>query len=377
MIYSNTFPRKVFFSLTFIILAYASSFGQVSGKILDKYLEAYHSAKQVPSICAGAAINGKFIWTGSSGYADLENSVKANSKTVYRIASVSKPITAIAVMQLVEKGKIKLDEDIRTYVSFFPKKKWNITVRNILTHTSGIRSYRPGEFDNKNYYTSLKEAIAVFSDDSLETKPGSKYSYNTIAYNLLAAAVENVSGFTFGEYLKKNIFEPAGMKSTNLEYQSDLVVNRAHGYIKSGDTIRNAPLADLSFKYAGGGIISTVEDLIKLGNALLENKILTKASIDSMTVPTVLDSGEKMQYGLGLGFGVDSLKGRYYAHAGGGTGFSSHFLVCPDSKSVFVHLINVRDNILENPSEDIATLVLTKENKDQTLDKIIKRFTKK
>lgn len=378
MISSKTsLPVKKLLILLFILITTSASFAQKTELLLDKYLDAYYNAKGIPSVCAGASVNGKLLWTKGVGFADLENSVKATPKTVYRLASVSKPITALAIMQLVEKGKIKLDDDIRKYVPYFPKKKWNISIRQILTHTSGVRTYKPGEFDSKNNYTSIKDAILVYADDSLDIMPGIKYNYNTISYNLLAAVIENVSGLTFGEYLKKNIFDPAGMFSSRLEQQAELVTNRAHGYIKNGDTIKNAPLADLSFKYAGGGMISTIEDLLKLGKAILEHKIISKASIDLMCSPTILPSGEKFEYGLGMGFGVDSLKRRFFGHAGGGTGFSSHFVVFPDSNAVFAFLINARDSNLENPALDIANIVLSHEDKEVMLNKYLQKFSKK
>ena len=280
-------------------------------------------------------------------------------------------------MQLVEKGKIKLDDDIRKYVPYFPKKKWDITIRQILSHMSGIRSYRPGEFDSKNSYMEIKDAIMVFANDTLETMPGLKYNYNTISFNLLAAVIENVSNLSFGEYLKKNIFEPAGMSSSKLEMQAELVNNRARGYVNTMDSLKNAPLADLSFKYPGGGILSTIEDLLKLGNALLENKLISKASLEAMCTPAVLNNGEKLGYGLGMGFGIDTLMGKFYGHAGGGTGFSSHFVVFPDSNAVFAFLINTRSSNLDNPALDIANVVLSNGNKEVVLNKYLEKLSKK
>lgn len=370
-------PVKYFLIVLLLILSCSSAFAQKTEVLLDKYLDAYYSAKGIPSVCAGALVNGKLSWTKGVGYSDIENSVKATPKTIYRLASVSKPITALAIMQLVEKGKIKLDDDIRQHVPYFPKKKWNVTIRQILTHTSGIRTYKPGEFDNTNNFQTIKDAILVYANDSLDMMPGTKYNYNTISYNLLAAVIENVSGLSFGEYLKKNIFEPAGMTSTKLELQAEIVPFRARGYVKNGDTVKNAPLADLSFKYAGGGMISSIEDLLKLGKAILEHKIISQASINTMCSPTFLPSGERIDYGLGFGFGIDSLKRKYFGHAGGGTGFSSHLVIFPDSNAVFAYLINARDNNLENPALDIANLVLSHEDKEAVLNKYIQKFSKK
>jgi serine beta-lactamase-like protein LACTB, mitochondrial len=342
------------------ILLFSSGFlfPQVSNTDLDDYLTAYYHTKQVPSVSAGIAKNGKITWLGARGYADIENMVPATPKTVYRIASISKSITAVAIMQLVEAGKINLDADVKRYIPYLPSYRWRFTTRQLLNHTSGVRDYRPGEFDSKNYYRSTRSVVEYIAKDSLAYEPGTQYRYSTIAYNLLAAIIENVSGLTFSEYLERNIFIPSGMLSTHVELQQDIVLNRAHGYSRDEyRKIRNAPLADLSIKHPGGGIISTSEDLLNFAINLMQGKLLSPSTIDTMLTPTRLKNGSIINYGLGFGFGTD-LKGRkFYSHSGGGTGFSSYILIYPSEKLATVDLINVRDRNLDNPAETLAFIM--------------------
>ncbi len=328
---------------------------------LNTYLTNYYEIKDIPSISAGAAKNGKIIWLGTKGYADVENQVPAEQNTLYRIASISKSLTAVAVMQLVEQNKIKLDDDARKYIPYFPKKKWVFTVRQLLNHTSGIRNYKPGEFDSKIFYPTTKEAVQVLIKDSLDFKPGTKYSYTTLGYNILAAIIENVSKLSFTDYMQKYIFEPAGMANTFPGNQKEILAHRAHGYEKNDyRRLINAPLADLSSKYAGGGFLSTAEDLLKFGLNLLEGKLIKKATLDTMLMPVRLTDGTYRNVGLGLEFGVDNSGRNHFGHLGGGTGFSSLFVIYPYDSVVTVDLINTRDRNLEQPAFDFASIIIGK-----------------
>ena len=175
-------------------------------KIFDEYLNQYLQLKNVPSISAGLLHQDKIIWLKSAGIADIENNVPASTSSLYRIASISKPITAVAVLQLWERGLISLDTDARAYLPNFPVKKYKFTVRQLLNHTSGIRNYREGEFDSKKFYATTDDALKLLAYDSLMFEPGTKYAYTTLGYTLLAAIVEKVSKTSFEDYLKNNVF---------------------------------------------------------------------------------------------------------------------------------------------------------------------------
>lgn len=346
--------KAILLSLLFLTV----SFPQIALYKLNLYCDEYAKKNSLPSVSAGLIENNIIIWTNYTGSADLENNVPAGINSLYRVASISKSITAVAVMQLVEQGKIKLDGDVRNYLPFIPQKKWVFTVRQLLNHTSGIRSYRSNEeFNSKVNFKSVRDAVLYATKDSLEYQPGTKYLYSTLAYNLLAGIIEHVSGLTFEDYLKKNIFEPAQMNSTKLDFQNKIILNRVKGYKKNSyREFENASIADLTIKFPGGGILSTVEDLLKFSNGLLQKKLIKKQTLDTMLTETVLVNGTKIQYGLGLGFGIDKYGRKFYGHTGGGTGFVSQFMCYPDLNLASVHLINCRDRNLINIAEEIAAL---------------------
>ncbi len=354
----NSYFTKPFIIIIAFLLFHNLSSAQEVKPELDKFIVDYKDLKKVPSISAGILSKGEITWLGSAGYSDIENSITATPKTIYRIASISKPITAVAVMQLVEEGRIHLDDNALKYIPYFPAKKWKFTVRQLLNHTSGIRNYKSAEeFDSKVHYNTTREAVLLMMNDPLSFQPGTKFQYTTLGYNLLAAIIENVSGMDYNSYLKKYIFEPAHMNSTYAEIQKSIVFNRAHGYIKNEyRELENAPLADLSIKYAGGGLISTPEDLLKFANGLVSGVLVKPATLDTMLQPITLLNGKVISYGLGLSFGTTDDGKYYFAHEGNGTGFCSFFVVFPKSQLAAACLINIKDRDIENPALQLALL---------------------
>ena len=159
-----------------------------------------------PGLSAAVAVNGELIWSGASGLADVENGVPATADSVYRIASISKPVAGTALMQLVDQGAVDLDAEVQTYFPAFPEKEFPITVRHLMTHTSGIRHYNPGEMDMKDHFDTIEAAIEIFKDDPLVFEPGTQYSYSSYAWNIVAGIVENVSGQSFDDYLQENVW---------------------------------------------------------------------------------------------------------------------------------------------------------------------------
>ncbi len=327
-------------------------------KKYSDYLEKYYQNKRIPSISAGVLKDGIIQWLDAKGQIDLETFTPAKPSSLYRIASITKTITAVAVMQLYEKGLVDIDADIRTYVPFFPEKKSKITVRNLLNHTSGIRSYKnEDEFNSKMFYSSIKDAIMTFANDDLLFEPGTNYNYTSLGYSLLAALIENVTKMSFEAYLKKEIFQVAKMRYTRVDRQRDIIFERAKAYEKSSDRkFINSPLADLSIKVAGGGLISTTEDILLFAKELLEEKLISKSTLEMMTKPVVLRNGKKYNYGFGfsLSDSNDSLK--YFGHDGRGTGFTTGLIIDQSSSTAIVFFINVRDRNLGNPARDLLLI---------------------
>lgn len=283
-----------------------------------------------PGLSAAVAVNGALVWSGASGLADVENAVPATADSVYRIASISKPIAAVAIMQLAEQESIALDAPVQDYFPAFPEKEYPVTVRHLLTHTSGIRHYNPGEFDMKERFDTIESAIEIFKDDPLQFEPGTEYSYSTYAYNLLAGIVESASGMSFDQYMQVNVWGPAEMGNTHLEHQRDIVPNRVRQYVKRDDEagVWNAPLADLSIKWAGGGMIATAPDLVRFALAMDAGALMEAGTQDEMTARHVLADGRVSDYALGWRIAEDEA-GTWVAHSGGATGGTTHLLRLP------------------------------------------------
>jgi serine beta-lactamase-like protein LACTB, mitochondrial len=326
--------------------------------LFDDFINNYYINKRVPSVSAGISLNGNILWSSTKGYSDLENSVPANYNTLYRIASISKSITAVAVMQLVESGKINLDEDVKKYISYIPSRHKKFTVRQLLNHTSGVRTYHENEFDSKTHFSSTKDVVLYILKDSLQYTPGSKFLYSTLGYNLLAAVIENVSGMTYSEYMKKYIFNPSGMINTMPDFQQSLIFNRARGYTRNTyREIMNAPLADLSIKYAGGGILSTSEDILRFAQKLISSELIKSETLDSMLVPSRLSNGQYVNYGLGFSFQTDEQGKKFFSHSGSGTGFTSNLIIYPTDKIAATYVTNIRDRNLDDPARSLISIL--------------------
>jgi len=208
-------------------------------------------------------VEGKIRWQKAYGLADVENAVPAETSTVFRIASVTKPLTATAAMQLAEHGKLDLDAPVQKYAPSFPAKAQTITTRQLLGHLSGIRHYKAGEGERTTHYDSLATALEIFKDDALVREPGTGFTYSTFGYTLLGVAIEGASGMRYTDYMRTNVFEPAGMSHTQADDPSVIVPKRARGYSPKvygqfDGQWRNAALMDPSYKLPGGGMLSTV-----------------------------------------------------------------------------------------------------------------------
>ncbi len=299
-----------------------------------------------PAISVAVVTDDRLAWSAGSGLADVENAVPATGATVYRIASISKTFAATAVMQLVERGLVRLDDPIQQYVPEFPKKGATvITLRHVMTHTSGIRHYKAGEMESRDTYGSIGEAVRIFKDDPLLFTPGTKYSYSTYAYNMLEGVVERASGLTFEAYLREKIWTPAGMTATYLEHPQEIVPHRARQYDRGPGPARvvNAPYADLSIKWAGGGIISTAEDLARYHIAIDAGKLLKPETLRQMYTPATLADGSATGYGLGWMVFKDSSGRAWIGHSGGATGGTTYLLRSPERKTAVVLLCNLEN----------------------------------
>ena len=311
--------------------------------VLARLSDDARAALGTPGLSAAVVSGDVVVWAQGFGQADLEQNAPVRPESVFRIASISKPIAATAVMQLVERGLVSLEDPIQRFVPTFPRKpQGEIRIRHLLTHTSGIRHYRGNEMNSRELFPSVERALAVFRDDPLLFAPGEQYSYSTYGYNLLALVIEVASGRSFDDYLRLNIFAAAGMASTFLERPQELVRWRAKPYVRGAvpGTWFNAPYVDLSVKWAGGGMISSTLDLARFDIALNAGRLLKPASLDQMYTSARLNSGAITGYGLGWMVSQDGVRLRV-AHSGGATGGTTFMLREPRARLASVLLANV------------------------------------
>jgi CubicO group peptidase (beta-lactamase class C family) len=295
----------------------------------------------IPGLTAALVIDGELQWTKGFGTADLENSVPAKAETVYRLASLSKPITAAAVMQLAERGKVDLDAPVQKYVPSFPEKPWPITPRQLLCHQAGIRHEADEEWGSTHHYTNLDEALEMFQNDPLLFAPGTRAAYSTYGFNLLGSVVEGASGMKFVDYLRENVFAPAGMIDTRADDVFEIIPNRAAGYARlSSGAIANSKLADTSNKIPGGGLCATAADVARFAIAMQGDKLLKPATVQTMFVGQKTADGRRTGYGLG--WLVGNWRGRREVwHHGGQPQVSTLLYMQPDRHLAIVFLANL------------------------------------
>jgi serine beta-lactamase-like protein LACTB, mitochondrial len=259
---------------------------QVKAEAVEAAVTATMSRAGIPGASVAIAVGGGLRFAAGYGLSDAENGVPAKASTMYRLASVSKPITAAAVLKLVEEGRLDLDAPIQRYVPTFPEKAWPVTARLLLGHLGGVRHYRDDEPTNTRPYSSVASGLALFKDDPLVGEPGLHYVYSTYGYNLLGAAIEGASNRSYLEYLREAVFTRAGMSSIRVDEVGPIIPNRAQGYTRTSEgVLLNADLADVSYKVPGGGFIATAPDVARFGAALIGGALLKPASLQAMLTP--------------------------------------------------------------------------------------------
>ncbi len=310
---------------------------------LKATVESAFASLQTPGLSVAVGVSNRLFWSTGFGFADLEQKTPTDAGTIYRYASISKPIAATAAMQLVEAGKVSLDAPIQRYVPSFPAKpEGEITLRHLLTHTSGIRHYQGLEMLSNRRYHSVGEALGIFKDDPLKFPPGTKYLYSSYAFNIVAAVVEEAAGKPFRLYLRERIFRPAGMATADLEHLEEPVKNRSRQYLRQGDRFVPAPEVDLSCKWAGGGMAGNAEDLVWFCMALNDGRLLGANARRMMYESAVLPDGSRTEYGLGWRTQTDQQKRLWVGHSGGATGGTTYFLHHPEHNVAVALLANAQ-----------------------------------
>lgn len=314
-----------------------------------------------PGATALIAHNGQIIYERAFGMANLELQVPMHVDNVFRIGSITKQFTAVAILQLMEEGRLDLQDEITKYIPDYPTQGQKITIENLLTHTSGIQDYARMK-DTKqrgNLDFTPREMIDYFKNQPMRFIPGSKWEYSNSGYFLLGYIIEAITGKTYSKYLEDNIFKPLGMKNTSYASDRRLTKNRANGYSKGDDGFENAAYLSMTQPYAAGGIQSTAEDIFLWNKALLSSKLITKESLNRAWTPHLLTDGMKTHYGYGWRFGYIQDSPSIW-HGGLINGFMAVALYLP-KEDVFVAVFSNCDcKSTEDMTAKLAALAIGK-----------------
>ncbi len=308
---------------------------------LDSIVTQEMSRQRIPGVAVAIVRNGQVLLSKGYGHANVEHQIPVKPETIFQSGSVGKQFTAAAVMLLVEDGKLRLDdESIRTYLPDAPKAWQRITVRHLLTHTSGIPDYTTDEFDYRRDYTEPELARLAFTMRT-EFPPGTRWNYSNTGYQLLGFLVRRVSGTFYGDLLRERVFGPAGMTTARVISEADIVPNRAAGYRLVDDQLKNqewvAP--DLNTT-ADGSLYLTALDLVAWDRAVASGSVLRPESWKQVFEPVTLASGRSYPYGFG--WDVEDVNGRRaHRHGGSWQGFQTYFARYPDDELSIVVLANL------------------------------------
>jgi serine beta-lactamase-like protein LACTB, mitochondrial len=337
---------------------------------IEKAASSFMAANSVPGISVAVVQNGELVWSSGFGMADLENFVPATASTLFRLGSISKPITATAILQLSERGKLDLDAEVQKYCPAFPKKEWPITTRELLGHLGGIRHYNPdgkGDIpdDSAKHFASMEESLQIFANDPLLAKPGTKFHYSTYGYTLLGCVLEGAVSEKYVDYVKENVFEPAGMGETQADNFFAVIQHRSRWYHKDkAGVVQNAGVLDSSYKIPGGGLISSADDMAHFEIAILANKLLKPATRELMWTPQKAADGS--QNGYALGWGTQKKYGlALVEHTGGQQGTSTSIILVPERRAGIVVLANMDNVDSAALSTEILKIVLDLKDKPE------------
>ena len=310
-------------------------------------LEVLRQTANIPGMSIAVGIGDSIVWSEGFGFADAEQRVPVTPQTQFRIASVSKLLTAAVVGKMVEQGCLNLDADVRRYVPSWPDKCYNISSRQLAGHIGGIREYKTTDFTVKNIdakrYKNAEAALSIFSEDTLIAPPGTRYNYTSLGYTLLEAALEGASGESFVQYMHRKVLHPLGMHQTMPNHPDSSITNLTTLFGRDSrggnKTIRNLRP---TYKFAGGGYLSTAEDLVRFGMAHVRPGFLKRETLDLLFQTQYLNTGEPTGVGIAWVVGdLDPWGRRIFFHNGNQPGARPVLMIYPDQGLVIAITSNV------------------------------------
>lgn len=348
--------RDLFVAVACCVFAQAQErINPATVEAIEKAIALEMSAQQIPGMSIAIAKGGE-IWSAGYGWADLENDVAVKASTLFRTASVAKPMTSIAAMSLVEAGKLDLDAPVKTYLPSFGQGR--MSMRQLLGHRGGIRAYRGEEGALARHFPSLADALKIFEADAVVAEPGAAYLYSTFGYVLAGRVMEAATGTAFLDLLRASVLAKAGMTDTQADDLYRIIPGRARGYYKSaaGEVFNSAP-HDTSYKIPGGGLLSTSPDLVRFAMALNTGKLLQPSSVDVLFTPQRTNDGKSTGYGLGWGIRVVDHR-REMVHTGGQIGVSTILIYLPDQHAALAMMFNLENVKMDALASTVIEIAL-------------------
>lgn len=312
---------------------------------VDTYLKEQMAKAHIPGLAVAVVQNGEVIKTGTYGYADLEFKAPVQRDTVFEVGALTKQFTATAILKLAEAGRLQLDDKITTHLTNTPAIWNNITIRELLNHTSGIKSFTDmtNSFRLADHLTQ-NQFIEKVGSAQLEFAPGTQYKYGNTGFMLLGYIIENVTRTNYWNWMSQEIFQPLGLNQTGDRNPRRIIPQRAHGYEKNnaGDLDNRDP--DLTDLFSTGAMVTSLSDLVRWDDALRKNKILSAESRQLMWTPTTLTNGSIKHYGLGWGVATEGRPN--VGHSGYTSGFSSSLQIYPADHLTIIVMCNLGEESL-------------------------------
>jgi len=330
-------------------------------KSIDSLVAPQFQGNQ-PGVSILIAKKGQVVYQKTFGSASVELDVPLKPELTFDLGSITKQFTAVAILQLVEQGKIALTDSIQRFIKDFPSKGYTITIENLLTHTSGIPDYM--QLETGDPYAERKDftpkaIIDLFKTLPLQFEPGTKFSYSNSGYFLLGYVIAQVSGENYYKYVQDHILTPLGLNHTFLNHPNEIIPNHVNGYKKEGDQYKKADYWSATLPYAAGDLISNTADLFTWHQALYSGKVLKKESLDKAFAPFILKDGTSAGYGYGW-YQKDFNGVKSIGHGGAITGFLTDETYYPGQDVYVAILCNCECIAKDDLSLAIAGLALGK-----------------
>jgi CubicO group peptidase (beta-lactamase class C family) len=325
---------------------------------VDNYLASQMQQHRIPGLTLKIIRDGKTIKTAAYGLANLELNVPAKPETVFEVGSITKQFTAAGILLLAQEGKLSVDDKISKHLKDTPETWADVTIRHLLTHTSGIKNYTGLNGYQLWRHLTQEQFIQSIGKEPMEFQPGDSWKYCNTGFNLLGYIIENVSGMNYWDFLSQRIFQPLGMTATTNRRPSLIIPNRAAGYEQTNRMWINRD-SDLTEVFSAGAIASTVGDLAKWNAALDSDRLLNAASKQQMWTPVKLNDGKTRKYGFG--WNVDAVEGhKNIGHGGSTSGFSASIQRFPDDRLAIIILTNTDEEIATTLAKKVATFFFTR-----------------